>query len=375
MISRRRILTQGGAALLGLNAIPRLARGADPIPLKTDVPLEKLTAELKELIPRVMEREKVPGLSIAIIRDARVVWTEGFGVKSTAHPKPVDADTIFEVASLTKPTFAYAMMKLKEEGKIDLDKPCVEYVPSFIPKFDTKPEQQERLRTITSRHLLSHTSGIIRYEKDGRLLTVFVPGRRFNYFGDNYGFLQTVFEKVTGAPLADYMQTNLLDPFGLKESCYIWRPEYETQAAGGHIAAQNIQGRHRRPVKAHAAASLHSTAAEYAQFMINIMRPPPPDTFHLRNETLDEMLTPQIKAKEGIQWALGWGLQETASGNSFWHYGNWGDFQAFAVGYRSLGLGTVVLANSSTGLRACKEIVPAAVGGEHPALSWPVVVA
>lgn len=370
-ISRRKILTGGTGALLEFHACHWPAFGADePGALKLDVPIEKIAAELESFVPPMMEREKVPGISVALIREARVAWTKGFGVKSLGDPKPVDADTIFEMASLTKPVFAYALMKLVETGKLDLDKPLSAYLPNFIPNFNKTPKQQERMNEMTARHLLTHTSGMVRYQKDGTVGAPFIPGKHFEYFGDNYGFLQTVIEYITGQPLADYMQTHLLDPFGLKKSSFIWRPEYETQAAGGHIADKNIQGSHRRPQKAHAAASLHSTAGEYAEFMIQIMRPPAPDAFRLQKETIDKMLTSQVKVTSGVDWGLGWGLEEGTSGSAFWHWGNWGDFQAFAIGYRSAGIGVVVLTNSSTGLRACKEIVPRAIGGDHPVLSW-----
>jgi CubicO group peptidase (beta-lactamase class C family) len=73
-----------------------------------------------------MEDTKTPGLSIAIIQDARVEWTRGFGLKDRASREPVEDGTIFEAASMSKPVFAYAVMKLCEKGIMDLDTPLVE---------------------------------------------------------------------------------------------------------------------------------------------------------------------------------------------------------------------------------------------------------
>ena len=79
-------------------------------PLKTDVPKEKLVAELERAIPDLMKKASIPGLTIAVVRDGKLLWTKGFGVKSTKTSEPVMEDTIFEAASLTKPFFAYAAM-------------------------------------------------------------------------------------------------------------------------------------------------------------------------------------------------------------------------------------------------------------------------
>jgi CubicO group peptidase (beta-lactamase class C family) len=366
---RRQVLMGGAAALSALSCQLVPVRG-EAAPLKTDAPVADLTTELQKEIPLIIERETVPGLSIALIRNADVVWTQGFGVKVLGESAQVDENTIFECASLTKPVFAYAVMKLKEEGKIDLDRPAHEYREDFIENFVEHPSARERMRMITPRHLLTHTTGIIRMEQDRTVRCIYVPGRRYQYWGSNYVYLQRVVETITGEPLAGYIHSRVLGPMGMKQSSFIWKPEYETQAAGGHILSENQKGRHRKPAEGNAAASLHSTAGEYAQWMIHIMRPPEPSDVFVKKETLDEMLTPQADVIKDVKWGLGWGLQFAESGNSFWHWGNWGDFQALAIGYREPGLGVVILTNASTGLRACKAIAPIAIGGDHPAFEW-----
>ena len=82
-----------------------------------------IVSDLNTLIPALMKKGRVPGLQIVLIRDGKIVWEKAFGVKSTANGEPVTSDTIFEAASLTKPYFAYVVMKLVEEGILDLDTP------------------------------------------------------------------------------------------------------------------------------------------------------------------------------------------------------------------------------------------------------------
>jgi CubicO group peptidase (beta-lactamase class C family) len=98
-------------------------------PLKTDVAKEKLVSELERVVPELMKKGNIPGLSIAVLRDGQLLWTKGFGVKSTKTNEPVTEDTIFEAASLTKPFFAYAAMKMIESGELSLDRPLYEYLP------------------------------------------------------------------------------------------------------------------------------------------------------------------------------------------------------------------------------------------------------
>ena len=102
--------------------------------LKTDVPLDAIVTDLESLIPKRMEEAKVPGLSIALVRDAKLLWSRGFGVKSTATKEPVTAETVFSAQSLSKPVFAYAVLKLCEKGALDLDTPLTEYLPEpYLP--------------------------------------------------------------------------------------------------------------------------------------------------------------------------------------------------------------------------------------------------
>jgi hypothetical protein len=82
------------------------------------------------------------------------------------------------------------------------------------------------------------------------------------------------------------------------------------------------------------------------------------------------MLEPQIRVADGIEWALGWGIEHADAGDAFWHWGDWGVFRNFVIGYPRQRLGAVVFTNSFHGPKAYREIVPAAIGGDHPAFAW-----
>jgi len=118
-----------------------------------------------------------------------------------------------------------------------------------------------------------------------------------------------------------------------------------------------------------AAFSLTSTATDYARFMIEIIQSSQENRSHLQENLIAEMLKPQAKVTDAIAWGLGWGLEHTADGDAFWHWGNAGTLQHFVVGYKKQGIGVVIMTNSANGLKLCKELTPRAIGGEYSGFS------
>ena len=154
-----------------------------------------------------MEEATVPGLSLTLIRDAEIAWSGAFGVLSSVSQEPVTPDTLFEAASLSKPVFAYASLKLCEAGVLDLDAPLADYVPEpYLP-------DEPRSRRITMRHVLSHMTGFPNWRPKGQSLRMhFAPGERFSYSGEGYVHLQAIVGHVTGQAPAEYMWANFLKP-------------------------------------------------------------------------------------------------------------------------------------------------------------------
>jgi CubicO group peptidase (beta-lactamase class C family) len=106
--------------------------GGKRTPVLLDKSVEEVVAGLTKAIPPLMAKASIPGLQIALVRDGRVAWDASFGVRNARTGAPVTADTLFEAASLTKPFFAYAVMKMVDEGLFDLDRP--------VHAFFTRPE-------------------------------------------------------------------------------------------------------------------------------------------------------------------------------------------------------------------------------------------
>ena len=189
---RREFLVQSSFPLL-----PVVARAqANQISAKSkgNAPWETLIVDLEKQVPNLMEEAMVPGLSIAIVQDAKLRWGRGFGVKDSESKKPVDNETVFEAASMSKPVFAYAVMKSCEKGVMDLDTPLTKYTSERFLEGDP------RLERITARHVLSHTSGFQNWRSEEKPLKIhFAPGEKFLYSGEGYSYLQSVVAHVTGS--------------------------------------------------------------------------------------------------------------------------------------------------------------------------------
>jgi CubicO group peptidase (beta-lactamase class C family) len=306
-----------------------------------------------------------------LIRDSRIAWHHAYGLANAETGEPLTDRTVFEAASLTKPVFAYAVLKLADAGRLSLDAPL-----------GPVPEDRltdERARRITARMVLEHTTGFQNEVLPGQTLRIhFAPGERFSYSGAGFLYLQRFVERTTGKALPVLMDELVFRPLGMRDSGYVWLPEYERLEAFGHNAAGAAVPR--RMPREPTVATLHTTPLDYARFMIAVMK-----GTGLRRDTARAMLTSQVAIDEGcftcldggtgrvsesLSWGLGWGLERTGRGTAFWHWGdNNGEFHNFAMGYVD-GDGVVVFTNSGNGHSIMPEIIDAALGGPHPAFAW-----
>jgi CubicO group peptidase (beta-lactamase class C family) len=328
--------------------------------------------KLQKDIPQFLEKSDVPGMSIALIRNGKLVWSGAFGIANTNTKKPVTENTVFEAASLSKPVFAYAVLKLVDEGKINLDTPLNKYLGN---NYDVVND--DRINLITARRVLSHTSGFPNWrDNDGTktLLIHFKPGEKFSYSGEGMVYLSKVVEKITGMRFEEFMQKYALQPLGMNASSYIWRNRFDSLKAYRHDLFGKLSGRNqpddRREDTVHdngnAAASLCTTARDYAKFIIAVL-----NGTGLKKQTWEQMLTPQIRVNEKyppIAWGLGIGLETMPEGKYFWHWGDNGDSKAYVTAFLPAKNAVVYFADGSNGLSFTKEILDDAVGGDHPAL-------
>jgi CubicO group peptidase (beta-lactamase class C family) len=211
-------------ALLHLSAQPSLANGNDAIVQK-----------YRELIPRLMAEQNLPGLAIAVVDERGVVWSEGFGFADYDHRTPITPDTIFSVQSTSKTFTATAVMLAVQDGLLDLDVPITTYLPDFTVHsiFEEHPE-----RKITLRMLLSHTAGFtheaplgnnfdlepVSFEEHVRTISDtwlrFPVGTGYAYSNLGISLAGYILQTVSGQSFASYVEEKLLHPLGMVNSSF-----------------------------------------------------------------------------------------------------------------------------------------------------------
>ncbi len=331
-----------------------------------------LVEDLKVVIPKLMEESTVPGLSIALLDQGEMLSSMGFGVRDNTTKDLVDQETLFEAASVSKTVFAYAVMKLCETGVLDLDRPLVKYGAKPLLEGDSRMEQ------ITARHVLSHTSGFQDFRSRKQPLKIhFTPGEKFLYSGEGYYYLQSAMTHLTGQVEAGdcakyesdfevcgtdfdpYLKRTLLQPFGMKTSGYLWSDILAKHSASPHDVAgrPSPKKKPRSPDVARygACGGLHTTATEYAKFLMEIVNPKPSDAFRLTAKSLREMVRPQIRLPElekidgADSWAIGWAVQERKTGPVLVHSGGQAGFQSLTMVSLERKSGFIALTNSDNG--------------------------
>ena len=348
---------------------------------RTQPAWEKSITSLDGRITELMKKLRVPGVSIAIVRDAQIAWTRSFGVRDASTGAPVDEGTIFSAQSMSKPVFAYRVMKLCEQGVLDLDVPLTNYTSDVFVKDDPQ------LKEITARRVLSHTSGLPNWRsKETPLKINFTPGKKWQYSGEGYHYLQSVVTRLVGhedqgqcrnfemdfrvcaTDFEEYMSANLLRPFGMNSSGYVLTPAMESSLARPHdkdgkpmqqmaAAAQDVAI---GVARYGSAGSLMTTAADYARFLIEVMQPRP-DDYRLNEASLKEMLKPHIEAAGPIKasWALGWQILHLEQGDVMAHGGDFGGWHSQSAFSPERKTGFVILTNGENGVAMIwNELLP-----------------
>jgi CubicO group peptidase (beta-lactamase class C family) len=320
---------------------------------------------------RLMDEALVPGAAAAIIRNGDITELASHGVRLVESLLPVDAYTVFDAASLSKPVFAYLALQLMDRGKLSLDTLLASHLADYI-------RNDPRAASVTVAHGLSHSAGFPNWRNlDYPLRTYFQPGERFSYSGEGYLYLQRVIESMTGETLESLARRLVFEPLGMNFSSFIWDARFQENRAYPHDAF-GAPALGYKPGEANAAWSLQTCAADYARFLVGVL-----DGSRLHPDTAQLWLKPHVHIMHaGIQclglvdadvatdvaWGLGWGLEPKAG--TFFHWGDNGPFTAFTLGSIEYRAALVVFLNGASGLSIMPEIVAQLVPGERPSLKW-----
>ena len=237
--------------------------------IKTPMGKSIQASEVKNWLEKKMKANQTPGAQLAIINRGEVVFHTALG-KARSNTL-VTEHTIFEGASLSKPMFSYFVMKLVEQGLIDLDKPLYQYLPYKDIAHD------ERYKKITARFVLSHQTGFPNWrDEDERTgLTIdFEPGTDFQYSGEGYQYLALVLQKIlktNAMGLQKRFQKEVAKPLGLKTTRYIQNKKNLKKKAHAFKTGQWYPNRDFGKEEFGAAYGVHSTALDWSKFIIALM--------------------------------------------------------------------------------------------------------
>jgi len=260
-------------------------------------------------VQRLMTATGARGLALAVIDDGRPTFVQAWGDRNAAGD-PLRADTVMYGASLTKAVFAWTVMQLVDEGRIDLDRPIAEYLPKPLPDYyDAAIEDRyadyraladdPRWRSITPRILLTHSAGFANFgflEPDGKLRIHFDPGSRYAYSGDGLILLQFVLEHGLGLDIGVEMQRRVFDRFGMTMTGMMWRPDFAANLADGWEADGSVEPHDERS-KPRAAGSMDTTIADFARFAAGYIR-----REGLTSASAAELVRPQLPIATATQF-------------------------------------------------------------------------
>ena len=329
-------------------------------PLLTNISSDKISRELENAIPPMMEDNTVAGLSIIVIQKGKVSIEKSFGYADEASHRRVDEHTVFRAASFGKPIFAFIVVSLEKDGKIDLDIPLYSYLKEEVVKGDP------RSRIITARMVLAHTTGLPNLNgARSKINFIFDPGTGFQYSGHAYLYLQRVIEKVTGKHLNQLADEVVFQPLKMVNSSYVWQDKYRGKISSSYDKSGKVFPSKENPVIGHSAWSLFTTAQDYARFVSFTI-----NTSRIQGSVAETMLKPQADVAKNVKWGLGWGLQDTIPNYSFWHWGSVAGFRHYIVGYPKEKLAVIVMTNSSKAFKIVDDVMAKAIGGRYPSYDW-----
>jgi len=320
--------------------------------------------QIEKYILMEMERLKIPGLSICIAKDQDIIWSKGFGYANMEKEIPATENTVYRVASMTKPVVATGLLQWLEKGKFRLDDPVNDLLEGV--EIQTKFSQQP-----TVKNLLTHTSGlpvhvppIYRHKLEAPSLEELIekyakvtlpPNKAWVYSNTGFAVIGYLIGLFDGRPFPNYMKENVFSPLKMDTTDFELTPSMEKSIALGYERTDP-----REPAKAvepyilgcipeHPCGSLYTTVIDYTHFLIAHMNG---GIFNghriLKGETIREMHKLQVAAGasrsgSGLGWARGWHYGQLA----LFHGGGMPGWATQGVMYPDLRLAIVIFTNLS----------------------------
>ena len=259
--------------------------------------LENHQSILDTLVPKLLEKFKVPAAGVGIISNGEIVFDHVYGEHQLGKKAP--SNTIFNVASITKSVVALTTMKLVQNGDWNIDEPLANYFT------DPDVVNDSRSKDLTTRHVLSHTTGFKNWrwhEKDKKLQFNFDPGTQYQYSGEGMEYLRKAIEKKFGIGLEKIVDSLVFQPLKMENTTLNWIADKDTlHFAKWHDTFGKLHNVDHRTPETNAADDLLITISDMLKFDMGV----------IEHQILDDkfqtvMLKPQIQANKNVDQSLGW---------------------------------------------------------------------
>jgi CubicO group peptidase (beta-lactamase class C family) len=304
-----------------------------------------------------MDSFGLPGLSIALINNAKIIYSRTLGVTNVDTKEKVTEETLFDAGSMSKTPFTYLVMKMVEKGILNLDQPLYTYLPYPDIAYD------DRYKLITARMVLSHTSGFPNwrfFNKDNKLDIKFTPGTQYLYSGEGFEYLANVvahLKNIQKNDLQDLFQAEVSTPLGMQYAYYTWNDYLQEHRATGHVDGKVFStewGLNANNPNFFASYTLQSEAISYAKFIIAMIKEE-----GLKKETYNEMLRIHIKIPsetDSIFMCLGIMMKHSEFGNEYLHDGDNYNFTCAFMFNKEHKFGYVFFTNCNKGIEFNKKL-------------------
>lgn len=305
---------------------------------------------IDDAVKAAMQRQKIPGVSVAVVSDAKALLVKGYGLANVEHNVPVKPETIFQSGSVGKQFTAMAVMLLIEEGKASLDDKLVKHLPDVPAEWGS----------ITIRHLLTHTSGLGDYPRDfdmtkdateGEIFKKLqaekpgaAPGERWAYSNVGYVTLGVLVRKLSGKFYGDYLQEKVFRPLGMTTARIISEHDIVPNRAAGYTLVRGELKNQRWVAPAlntTADGALYLTALDMVKWEAALAAGK-----LISKASYDEMWSP-VKLNNGTThpYGFGWGFGDVNGNRIIEHGGAWQGFKAHIVRFPDKKISVIVLAN------------------------------
>jgi CubicO group peptidase (beta-lactamase class C family) len=337
-----------------------------------DIPITNLSQEEQDRIDALMRAAYIPGMSLASVSAEGKIQATALGFANNESKAEVNLDTQFWACSLSKPVFAYLVLKLIEDGDLPAD---------FLAEKISLHEKE-----LTPGMMLSHQTGLPNEGPPDVKFNDSKPGEVFRYSGEGYLHLQRIIEERMNKKLEELAQEKVFRPLGMTRSTFLF-PEGGENCAKTHNDAMTPNPRPKQFANdKNAAGSLHTTASDYARFLLACMKDKKfiemiiPQIHDMEKDAEAKALSQATKAPKvssetlkSIDWGFGFGLQKDAKGKvvSVFHWGHGPGARAFfSVNCEHPQSAVVYLTNSENGLAIAENIANPIVGNLTPIIKF-----